>query len=292
MILSMTAFGSHKLSRDAIAASCEIRGCNSKSLDISLKMPPGYPPFEEKIKAILSERITRGRLDVYLQISDPTAATVAFEIDESRAKAYYDVLNSIIRMFSLTDSVSLEMLIGCNGIIKPAETEKNMDAAWDIVQPCVQTALDHLIEMRAKEGDYLAADIRERLDIMEKQIDAIEGRCDSLETIQAKLLQRIQQITRGVVEIDPARLAQEAAFYADRGDISEEIVRARSHIFQFRNIMNAPEPAGRKLNFLLQEMQREINTLGSKAENPAIAYQVVEIKTGIEKIREQVQNIE
>lgn len=292
MILSMTAFASHKLTQNTFSANCEIRACNSKSLDISLKIPAGYLPLEEKVKAIISEKITRGRLDVFIQISDTATAAVAFEIDEARLRAYHDALSSIIRMFSLNDLVSLEMLAGCSGVIKPCEVEKDMDAAWNIVQECVRTALDRLIEMRAQEGDYLAADMRKRLDVMETQLAAIEQQCDPLEMIQSKLLQRIQQITRGAVEIDPARLAQEAAFLADRGDISEEIVRAGSHILQFRNLMDAPEPAGRKLNFLLQEMQREINTMGSKAENPAISYQVVDIKTGIEKIREQVQNIE
>jgi uncharacterized protein (TIGR00255 family) len=292
MILSMTAFASHKLTQNTISASCEIRACNSKTLDISLKIPAGYLPLEEKVKAVISEKITRGRLDVFIQISDTAAAAVAFEIDETRARAYHDALSSIIRMFSLNDLVSLEMLAGCSGVIKPCEVEKDMAAAWNVVQECVRTTLDRLIEMRTQEGDYLAADMRKRLDIMEKQLDAIEQQCDPLETIQSRLLQRIQQITRGAVEIDPARLAQEAAFLADRGDISEEIVRARSHILQFQNLMSAPEPTGRKLNFLLQEMQREINTMGSKAENPAISYQVVDIKTGIEKIREQVQNIE
>ncbi len=292
MILSMTAFASHKLIQNTISANCEIRACNSKSLDISLKIPAGYLPLEEKIKATISEKVTRGRLDVFIQISDTAATAVAFDIDEARIRAYHDALNSIVRMFSLDQTVSLEMLAGCSGVIKPSEAEKDMDAAWDVVQACIRTAIDRLTNMRAQEGDYLARDIRERLDIMEKQLDAIEQQCDPLETIQSRLLQRIQQITRGAVEIDPARLAQEAAFLADRGDISEEIVRARSHILQFRNLMDAPEPAGRKLNFLLQEMQREINTMGSKAESPAISYQVVDIKTGIEKIREQVQNIE
>lgn len=292
MILSMTAFASHKLIQNTISANCEIRACNSKSLDISLKIPAGYLPLEEKVKATISEKVTRGRLDVFIQISDTAAAAVAFDIDEARIRAYHDALNSIVRMFSLDQTVSLEMLAGCSGVIKPSEAEKNMDAAWDVIQACIRTAIDRLTDMRAQEGDYLARDIRERLDIMEKQLDAIEQQCDPLETIQSRLLQRIQQITRGAVEIDPARLAQEAAFLADRGDISEEIVRARSHILQFRNLMDTPEPAGRKLNFLLQEMQREINTMGSKAESPAISYQVVDIKTGIEKIREQVQNIE
>ena len=292
MILSMTAFASHKLTQDTISANCEIRGCNSKTLDISLKIPSGYQPLEEKVKAVLSGQITRGRLDVFIQISDASATVGAFEIDEARAKAYYNALNDIIRVFSLNDTVSLEMLAGCSGVIKPSEAEKDMDATWDVVQACIHVALGRLIDMRTQEGNYLARDIRERLDIMEKQLGVIEQQCDPLETIQSRLLQRIQQITRGVVEIDPARLAQEAAFLADRGDISEEIVRARSHILQFRKLMDAPEPAGRKLNFLLQEMQREINTMGSKAENPSISYQVVDIKTGIEKIREQVQNIE
>ncbi len=292
MILSMTAFSSTKMTVSTVSANCEIRACNSKSLDISLRITAGYSSLEEKIKSLISEMISRGRLDILIQISETAVLPAAFEIDEPRALAYYNILTEIKERFSLKSSISLQMMVG-SGIIKASESEKDMDAAWAAVQPCTHAAVCELATMRRQEGEYLASDIRTRLEGIENQLAKIENESDGMVAYyQERLIRRIQKITQGIVDIDPGRMAQEAAFLADRSDISEEIVRARSHILQFRQFMDAPEPAGRKLNFLLQEMNREFNTMGSKTENTSVSYCVVEVKTELEKIREQVQNIE
>lgn len=292
MILSMTAFSSTKLTVSTVSVNCEIRACNSKALDISIRITAGYSCLEEKIKSLISEMISRGRLDILIQISETAVLPAAFEIDEPRALAYYNVLTEIKERFSLKSSISLQMMVG-SGIIKASESEKDMDAAWAAVQPCTHAAVCELATMRRQEGEYLASDIRNRLEGIENQLAKIENESDGMVAYyQERLIRRIQKITQGIVDIDPGRMAQEAAFLADRSDISEEIVRARSHILQFRQFMDAPEPAGRKLNFLLQEMNREFNTMGSKTENTSVSYCVVEVKTELEKIREQVQNIE
>ena len=292
MILSMTAFSSAKLAVPPLSVTCEIRACNSKALDISLRITSGYSALEEKIKSLISEMISRGRLDILIQISETAVSPAAFEIDEPRALAYYQVLTEIKERFSLKSSVSLEMMAAA-GIIKPSESGKDMNAAWAAVQPCIRTAVCELVAMRKQEGEYMAGDIRNRLEAIENQLIQIEKASEGLVAYyQERLISRIQKITQGIVDIDPGRMAQEAAFLADRSDISEEIVRAKSHILQFRQFMDAPEPAGRKLNFLLQEMNREFNTMGSKTENASVSYRVVEVKTELEKIREQVQNIE
>ena len=292
MILSMTAFSNTKLTAPPISVACEIRACNSKALDISLRITAGYAALEEKIKSLISGLISRGRLDVLIQISETTVSPAAFEIDEPRAQAYYQILTEIKERFSLKSPVSLQMMATA-GIIKPSETEKDMIAAWAAVQPCTLTAVSELVAMRRQEGEYLAGDICTRLEIIENQLAGIEKASEGMVAYyQERLIRRIQKITQGIVDIDPGRMAQEAAFLADRSDISEEIVRAASHILQFRQFMDAPEPAGRKLNFLLQEMNREFNTMGSKTENASVSYCVVEVKTELEKIREQVQNIE
>jgi uncharacterized protein (TIGR00255 family) len=292
MILSMTAFSSTKLTVPPVSVNCEIRACNSKALDISLRITSGYAALEEKIKSLISEMICRGRLDILIQISETAVSPAAFEIDEPRALAYYKVLTEVKERFSLKSSVSLQMMAAA-GIIKPSESEKDMDTAWAAVRPCTQTAVCELAAMRRQEGEHMAGDIRARLEVIEKQLTRIEKESDGLVAYyQERLMRRIQKITQGIVDIDPGRMAQEAAFLADRSDISEEIVRAASHIIQFRQIMDAPEPAGRKLNFLLQEMNREFNTMGSKTENASVSYCVVEVKSELEKIREQVQNIE
>ncbi len=231
MILSMTAFSSTKLTVPPISVNCEIRACNSKALDISLRITSGYSALEEKIKSLISETICRGRLDILIQISETAVSTADFEIDEPRALAYYQVLTEIKERFSLKSSVSLQMMAAA-GIIKPSETEKDMDAAWAAVQPCTQTAVCELVAMRRQEGEHMAGDIRARLEVIENQLARIETESDGLVAYyQERLMRRIQKITQGIVDIDPGRMAQEAAFLADRSDISEEIVRAEKSYY-------------------------------------------------------------
>lgn len=293
MILSMTAFSETSLTQGTVSASCEIRACNSKGLDISLRITSGYLCLEEKIKSMIAEKIARGRIDILVKIAETGTPEIVFEIDESRAKAYYNALNEIRNRFDIKSPVSLELMAGHNGIIKPSETEKDMDSAWTAVSQCVHESLCKIVGMRKQEGDFLAKDIDMRLETIEKQLSEIEkNSTDMVDIYQARLIRRIQQLTKGIADLDPLRITQEAAFLADRSDISEEIVRARSHIVQFRKIMDSIEPAGRKLNFLIQEMNREFNTIGSKTENASVSYNVVEVKAELEKIREQIQNIE
>jgi uncharacterized protein (TIGR00255 family) len=168
-----------------------------------------------------------------------------------------------------------------------------MDACWRVVKECMSESVADLVAMRKQEGDFIAQDMIRRLDILEKSIDQIErGSADLLFHYQNRLKDRISVLTKGLVEMDPERIAQEAAFLADRSDVSEEIVRVRSHIKQFRDIMSSTESAGRKLNFLLQELSREFNTMGSKTEKVDISHIVVTVKSELEKIREQLQNVE
>jgi uncharacterized protein (TIGR00255 family) len=193
----------------------------------------------------------------------------------------------------LAGDVSLEMMVAGSGIIKPAEDEKNLDQIWESIAAGLEEALDALIAMRQREGRSLEKDFLNRLAIIEERISAVSAASRGLlADYQQRLKERIAALTRGVVDIDPARIAQEAALLADRSDISEEIVRARSHLQQFRHITANETPAGRKLNFLTQEFNREFNTMGSKTGNAAVSHLVVELKTELEKIREQVQNVE
>lgn len=193
----------------------------------------------------------------------------------------------------LPGDVTLDVLIGAGGIIKPAEADRDLDPVWAVVGECLEDALASLNRMRQREGEALAADFGQRLEIIEKHLRTIEKASEGMLAVyQAKLRERIDVLTQGQVEIDPGRLAQEAAFLADRSDISEEIVRAASHLEQFRRILEGDAPAGRKLNFLLQEFNREFNTMGAKTTRTEVAHRVVELKCELEKIREQVQNVE
>jgi uncharacterized protein (TIGR00255 family) len=178
-------------------------------------------------------------------------------------------------------------------MIVPADTSVAMDMHWPLISDCITKALLQVDGMRCQEGEFIGRDIALRLDGVEQQLGRIETSVEDLPAIyRDKLQARINNLTAGVADIDPVRLAQEAALLADRSDISEEIIRVRSHIKQFRSIMADDQPAGKRLNFLLQELNREFNTMGSKAGQARAAHMIVDIKAEIEKIREQVQNIE
>ena len=179
------------------------------------------------------------------------------------------------------------------GIIKQTEKAAEAEIIWPVIEECLTNTLDNLEAMQKKEGDFIAADLQNRLDYLDDCIGEIENDVDGLLShYQQRLKERLTALTRETVEIDPGRLAQEAAFLADRSDISEEIVRAKSHVRQFRHIMNSEEPGGRKLNFLLQELHREFNTMGSKIGQADTSHKIVDVKSELEKIREQIQNVE
>jgi len=293
MIKSMTAFARAERFEATLAITVELRSYNSRYQDILLKLPQAYLPLEGKAKELISQSLTRGRIEAKIQIRDSTDEACAFEVDEMMAKAYYRSLVRLIERLHLKTDISLEHLVQMPGLIKPAETEKDAVACWAVLAPCLSQALADLDAMKAKEGDFLAGDFETRLAAIETVLAEIKHDAEGLLPVyQDRLKERIAALTQGLVEIDPARIAQEAAFLADRSDISEEIIRAESHIRQFRVVMAENEPAGRKLNFLLQEFNREFNTIGSKTGNVDVSHRVVWLKSELEKIREQVQNVE
>jgi uncharacterized protein (TIGR00255 family) len=293
MIKSMTGFATAERTVQEITVSADIHAYNSKHLDVVLRMPSGYMPLEEKMKARITERVARGRMEVKMQIKDQSEGAVAFEIDHMRAKAVQSALTELKDAFDLQNDISLELLMSFGGIIKPVETVTESESIWPVIEECLTLALDNLETMQKKEGDFIAGDLLKRLDYIEDCIGEIEN--DSIDLLyhyQQRLRERISSLTREIVEIDSGRLAQETAFLADRSDISEEIVRAKSHVRQFRHIMDSEEPGGRKLNFLMQELHREFNTMGSKIGQADTSHRIVDVKSELEKIREQIQNVE
>ena len=293
MIKSMTGFATAERTSQEISVSADIRAYNSKHFDIALRLPSGYLHLEEKIKACFAERIARGRMEVKIQIKDQSEGAVTFEIDHMRARALQSALTELKKEFDLQDDVSLELLMSLGGIIKPVEAVTEADSVWPLIHQCLDVALDNLETMQRKEGDFIAVDLLKRLDYIGDRIREIERDSgDLLSHYQQRLKERISALTRDTVEIDPGRLAQEAAFLADRSDISEEILRAKSHVQQFRHIMDSEKPGGRRLNFLLQELHREFNTMGSKIGQADTSHRVVDVKSELEKIREQIQNVE
>jgi uncharacterized protein (TIGR00255 family) len=294
MLQSMTAIASAEtIEENNLSVRTEIRSYNSKNLDISLRMTAAWLALEERVKRVIAERISRGRVEINLRVEDRSEAAVAFDIDTPKAEAYHRALLRLKESLGLSGDIPLEQVASVHGIIKPAETLRDPEADWPIVSACLEEALGDLVTMREKEGAFTADDLAGRLGFIESALKDIEtAAADITAQYRERLLERITRLTEGQVELDAARIAQEAAILADRSDISEEIVRAGSHIKQFREIMAGSDPAGRKLNFLLQEFNREFNTMGSKAGSAAISHKIVEVKSELEKMREQVQNIE
>lgn len=293
MIKSMTAFATAENAVDELTVKIEIRSYNSRHLDIFLRIPPACQPIEDKIKGLITDRVSRGRLETRVQVDDSSDEGSALEIDFPRATALVSAFNELKSQFDFKDDITLDMLTGAGGIIKTAERLLKEDIIWPAVKNGMICALDDLETMRQKEGDFIAKDFRQRLNFIHTCLKQICKKSDGLLTqYQERLKERISSLTKDIVELDPARVVQEAAFLADRSDISEEIVRAESHLKQFSEILNSVEPAGRKLNFLLQELNREFNTMGSKIGNAEVAHIVIEVKSELEKIREQIQNVE
>ena len=293
MIKSMTAYALAERTKNKINVLAEIRSYNSRHLDIALRVPHGYSALEEKIKARINKGLARGRVEMSLQIKDDADEAYKFEVNIPKAKAYYDSLVQLKDQLNLPFDMPVDLLVREGGVIRPAEIDRDLETVWTVVNDCLDEALKNLVAMREKEGEMIAIDIAERVNRIEKNLHQIEHVSDDLLAhYQQRLKERIVTLTRGMVEIDPERIAQEAAFLADKSDISEEILRVRSHIKQFRAIMESEEPAGRKLGFLLQELHREFNTMGSKTESTHASHVIVEVKSELEKIREQLQNVE
>jgi uncharacterized protein (TIGR00255 family) len=249
--------------------------------------------WRSESKGIIADTVARGRVDIRVRIQDESEAGIGFEANLPRARAYFEALNALNDSLGLTDPIAIERSWRRAAWSRRSRVEKDVDAVWPQLEPCLKTAMADLDAMRRVEGENMARDFRQRMDAVETMLEQIGAQAEGLpEMYRQRLKERIDALTHGIVEIDQARIAQEAALLADRGDISEEIVRARSHIQQFRTLMADDTPAGRPLNFLLQEFNREFNTMGSKSGKAAMSHTIVAVKSELEKLREQIQNVE
>lgn len=293
MILSMTAYGVAQKVAPEWDVTIEIRSVNNRFLDLAVRVPAGYGELEEAIKKEITRRFTRGRIEIKLQITRFAGQAPGFVVDEALADAFIRLMNTLKERYEIEEPLSLRHLVGIPGLIRLGDSTQNPQEIWPIVSGCLEEAISSFWEMRKREGDFIAADLVVRLDTIEALLKEIETAAGDLpEIYRQRMTDRIQLLTSGTTALDPIRIAQEVALMAEKSDISEEIVRAASHLKQFRSFMSDPEPAGKRLNFLLQELNREANTIGSKADRTAISHRAVEMKSEIEKIREQIQNIE
>lgn len=293
MIKSMTGFGVGESSDNKYNFSAEIKTVNHRYNDIIIRMPKHLTYLEEEIKTMIKGSINRGRVEVYIKLEYIDDAGMDIKVDFQLAKVYKDRLNKLIDDLQIEDEIKLSHILAVPEIIQTENKKIEDDSIWDCLKVALKLALDNVMTMRTNEGLELKKDMENQLIKVQDLIEKINNRAPLvIIEYREKLKERIEELLDEDYNIDEERLNSEIIFFADKSDISEEITRFNSHIKQFSNCMKEEEVVGRKLDFLIQEMNREINTIGSKSNDIDIGNSVVDVKSELEKIREQVQNIE
>lgn len=292
MIRSMTGYGRSEQIVDGRAVTVEIKSVNHRYFEFSCRTTRGYSFLEEKLKSFLQGRITRGKVDAYISVEALESAQTQVLVNHSLAEGYVQALRELAERYGLRDDISVSTVSRYSDIFSVHKAPEDEEAVWNSVQQAAEEALKNFLAMREAEGERLRADVLSRAGIIMKLVDEIETRSpQTVAEYQERLRQKIQELL-GDNTVDEQRLLTETAIFADKVAVAEETVRLRSHFRQMEEMMKTDAPIGRKLDFLVQEMNREANTIGSKAVDSKIAYLVVDIKAEIEKIREQIQNIE
>ena len=293
MAKSMTGFGMGEYKDEKYNISVECKTINHKYLDVNPRLPRKVSFLEDRLRHLVKEYISRGRVDLFIKFDTVSSSGAKLLYDEDLASQYFEILNKIRIDFNLDCKIDPVDISKFPEVISVTEAEEDEEVLWTMLKEASENALINLSNMRKEEGSKLEIDIRDRSDLLESYINDIEKHSTSVvEDYRNRLNQRISEILENPAIIDEARLAQEVAIYADKSSITEEIVRFRSHIDQLRDTIVNDESIGRKLDFLIQEMNREVNTIGSKSSAIDITNLVIQVKAELEKIREQVQNIE
>ena len=292
MVKSMTGYGRAREMRSGRDITVEVRSVNNRYLDCTVKMPRAYIFAEDAIKTRVQKAISRGKVDVFVTIDTSAADVAVVQVNEGLAKGYYDALMHLKNSFALPGDVTPEVLARFPDVLTVTKAEEDVEAIAADICAVLEDALAAYNEMRAVEGAKLAEDVGGRAAVIEETVDKVEQR--SPETVAAyrqrletKMMEVLQSAT-----IDESRILTEAAIFADKVAVDEETVRLHSHMAQLRTMLAGDVPVGRKLDFLVQEINRECNTIGSKCNDLTIAQDVVNMKAEVEKIREQIQNIE
>lgn len=292
MIKSMTGYGKSEQTIDSLNVTVEIKSVNHRYFEFSVRVPREYGFLEEKLKKYCNSLITRGKVECYVSVEDLEEREMEVNVNETLAAGYVKALKELSERFGLKDDISAVTLSRYPDVITLHKASEDEERIWNAVKTVAETAVSKFIEMRETEGSKLRGDILSRADYIIECVEFIEGRSpETVREYNEKLKQRMKELL-GDAAVDEQRLLNEAAIYADKIAVDEETVRLRSHISQLREFMNSSEAIGRKLDFLVQEINREANTIGSKAQDVDIAKKVIAIKAEVEKIREQVQNIE
>jgi len=289
----MTGFGRGETTENGITATVEIKSLNSRYLDVSTRLPQRLQDRELEAKELVQEYVNRGKINITVNVTEADSAGPSIAVDTNKVVGYSQIIKELKEAAGIDEPITIRDITQFNDVfINKEEDEEILEEKWNVAEKALQEALRSLLKMRTQEGDQLKNDLIDRIDFIDENIEIItketNGRADET---REKLLERINNLV-DEDKIDPERLEMEVAILVDKMDVTEEIVRLRSHLKFFKEAVEQPEPAGRQLNFLTQEINRELNTIGSKANNSEIAQYVVKCKEALEQIREQVQNVE
>jgi uncharacterized protein (TIGR00255 family) len=292
VIRSMTGFGQGRGQAGAEVIAVELRSVNGKFCEVKPRLPRELFALESELVKTIKARVARGVLDVHVRREGEGGRTLLPRADLALAGAYVKALRELKSELGLSGEPSVSDLAQLEGVISLEESPPDLAGSQAALAQALEAALSAHDEMRRREGAALEKDLKARLDAVERAATAISSLApQSVEQVRERLAVRIAELSRGAA-VDPQRLAQEVAFFADRSDIAEELTRLASHLKQLRDLLAQDAPAGRRLEFLIQEVNREVNTIGSKSQHAAISAQVVEVKAELERIREQIQNVE
>lgn len=292
MVRSMTGFGRAKKEIDSLDITVEIKSVNHRYFEFSARLPRSYNFLEEKLKSFLSEYISRGKVEISVMIEDNSQNATVVEIDRDYANAYITALKQLSKEFKIKNDIGASSFVGNNDLFKVRRKAADDQTVQNAVLTVAKEALDNFIEMRSIEGERLLNDVKSRTAYILKKVEFIEERSpETVKLYKERIEQKIKELLNDTAT-DEQRILTEVAIFADKVAVAEETVRLRSHIKQFEDLLSDTNPVGRKLDFIVQEMNRETNTIGSKAQDIEIAHTVVDIKSEIEKIREQIQNME
>lgn len=288
---SMTGYGRGEATNGDVSLVVEIKSVNNRFRDVNLRLPREYMVLEPRIHALIKDRISRGRVEIFVRRS-ATDSNQTVHADPILAERYLRAVRSVAQRLQLSpDAVTLESILAQPGVLSLREVEADALSEWEVVETALLAAMEELATMRAAEGVVMRADLLGHLQILEARHIEVSAQVEGLAArIHARLAERLARLLGD--RFDPVRLAQEAAVLADKADVSEELARLVSHFSQFREALDADEPIGRRLEFLLQEMNREVNTLGSKSAEHPVSSAVIEMKSVLERVREQAANVE
>jgi uncharacterized protein (TIGR00255 family) len=292
MIVSMTGFGKASKAIKKINVNVELRSINSKYLEVSSRVPLLYNDKESEIKEIIGQKISRGKVNVIISMDKAVNQSATLQVQPEVVKEYFRLLNQVKKATGIKEEIRIEHILKFSEIFKPEENDDFADK-WDEIKKILVTALNDLCKMKKSEGKTLEKDIVNRVNMISDRLEKVVKLSNAnVNETKQKLLDKVHNLINGTVQIDPNRLEYEVTMISDRLDITEEIVRAKSHINYFKKNVKDAELSGRRLGFLVQEINREINTIASKSNNSSISQLVVEMKEELEKVKEQLLNVE